>query len=67
MSLSLGCHVLWCVQMLGEVVHSDQEVRKLEKKLLSLLCSSRHDDYWRLAQKVASTVAARKEVREMEE
>ena len=40
-----------------------QKVKDLEKKLLSLLCSSKNDDYWRLTQKVAGTVSAGKEVR----
>lgn len=46
------------------MVRSDQEVRKTERNLLSLLYNSRQDDYWRLSQKVSGTVAARKEVRE---
>lgn len=49
------------------MVHSDQEVRKAERNLLSLLYNSKQDDYWRLSQKVSGTVAARKEVREGEE
>ena len=48
--------------MLSEVVSNHQMVGDLERKLLALLCSSRQDDYWRLTQKVASTVTARKEV-----
>lgn len=50
-------------QILSDVVCSNQEVKKAERNLLSLLYNSRQDDYWRLSQKVSGTVAARKKVR----
>ena len=46
-----------------ELVRGEQKVDELEQELLSLLCSSQHNDYRRLTQKVSSTVEARKEVR----
>ena len=49
-------------QLRSDIVSGEQEVRKSEKTLLSHLCTSRHTDYWRLTQKVAATVTAKKEV-----
>ena len=54
-------------QILSDVVHSNQEAKKAERNLLSLLYNSRQDDYWRLSQKVSGTVAARKKVRASKE
>ena len=48
--------------MVCEVVKGDQEVKRLEKDLLALLCSSKHDKYCSLTERVTSTVEARKQV-----
>lgn len=61
-----GYNINICIvslQILSDVVRSDQEVKKAERNLLSLLYNSRQDDYWRLSQKVSGTVAAKKKVR----
>ena len=46
------------------MVSSHQIVKKMEKELLSVLSSLKQGDYWRMMQKVATTVTAKKEVRE---
>ena len=51
-----------CGQMVCKLVRGEQKVGELEGKLPSLLLSSGQDDYWRLAQKVTSTVEAWREV-----
>ena len=58
-----SCVCVLFEQMMCELVRGEQKVEELEQELLSLLCSSQHDDYRRLTQKVSSTVEARKEVR----